>query len=190
VPGGGGTQAGLPLTAAAPLGRVRLVAEDGWFKENLAHVQGYEHPTAGKVYMFGESGPYERYRDVGINIRVLEPRQPASPYHSEGVEEFFIVLGGECMAVVEDEEVPLLKWDFLMCPPGTAHVIVGAGAGPATVLMVSGRRGEGPPHYPVSEAAARYGASVKTATDDPRQAFGQLGWERRLDPTPLPWPPE
>jgi len=166
------------------------VAPNGWFKENLANVQGFEHPTAGKAYMFGESRPYERYRDLGINIRVLEPGQPASPYHSEGVEEFFIVLGGECLAVVEDEEVPLRKWDFLHCPPRTAHVIVGAGDGPATVLMVSGRRSEDPPHYPVSEIAGRYGASVETPTDNPAEGFEQLGWERRLDPVPFPWPPE
>ena len=63
------------------------MAPNGWFKENLANVQGFEHATAGKAYMFGESRPYERYRDLGINIRVLEPGQPASPYHSEGVED-------------------------------------------------------------------------------------------------------
>jgi len=122
-------------------------------------------------------------------VRVLGPGQPASPYHSEDAEEFFIVLGGECLAIVEDEEVPIRKWDFLHCPPRTAHVIVGAGDGPATVLMVGGRRAEGPPHYPVSDVAARYGASVATATDSPQEAWQQLGWERRLDPTPLPWPP-
>ena len=85
------------------------------------------------------------------------------------------MLGGECLAIVEDEEVPLHRWEFLHCPPGTAHLIVGAGDGPATVLMVGGRKGGGPPRYPVSEAAARYGASVTEETNDPREAWAQTG---------------
>ena len=123
-------------------------------------------------------------------MRVLEPGQPASPYHSEDAEEFFIVLGGECLAIVEDEEVPLRTWDFLHCPRRVAHAIVGAGDGPATVLMVGGRRAESPPRYPVSEVAARHGASVSTETEDPREAWQQLGWERSFEPVPLPWPPD
>jgi len=166
------------------------VADGGWFKENLSEVEGFEHPQAGKAYLFGESGPYERYRDLGINVRFLEPGQPASLYHSEAVEEFFIVLGGECLAIVDEEEVPLVKWDFLHCAPRTAHVIIGAGDGLATVLMVGGRRAEESPHYPVSELAARYGASVTTETDNPQEAWRQVGWEPRLDPAPVPWPPE
>ena len=166
------------------------MAESSWFKANLSEVEGFEHAAAGKAYMFGETRPLERYRDVGINVRVLEPGQPASLYHDEPAEEFFLVLGGECIAIVEDEEVPLRKWDFLHTPPRVAHVIVGAGDGPSTVLMVGGRRAEGPPHYPVSEVAARHGASVKTETNSGPEAWQQMGWEARLDPAPLPWPPE
>ena len=103
------------------------MAQKRWLKANLGEVEGIEHPQAGKAYLFGEARPNERYRDLGLNIRVLEPGQPASIYHAEAAEEFFIVLGGDCLAIVEDEEVPLRKWDFLHTPPGTAHVIVGAG---------------------------------------------------------------
>lgn len=163
--------------------------ESKWFTANLSEVEGIETERAGKGYLFGESHPYERYRDLGINIRVLEPDQPASLYHAETAEEFFLVLGGECLAIVEDEEVRLRKWDFLHCPPGTAHLIVGAGDGPATVLMVGGRKGDGPPRYPVSEAAARYGASVTKETNDPREAWAQAGWAMDFKPVPLPWPP-
>src|ERR671935_2050110 len=149
-----------------------MAAGDGrWLKENLAEAEALEHSRIGKGYLFGEIMPRDRYRDVGINVRVLEPGQPASLYHSEAEEEFFIVLGGDCLAIVEDEEVPLRKWDFLHCPPRTAHVIIGAGDGPATVLMVGGRRAEGPLHYPVSDLAARYGVSVSTPTDNPREAW-------------------
>jgi uncharacterized cupin superfamily protein len=161
-----------------------------WFTGNFGEVEGIEHEHAGKAYRFGESRPYELYRDIGINVRVLRPGQPASPYHTEAAEEFFIVLGGECLAIVDEQEVPLGKWDFLFTPPGTAHVIVGGGEGPATVLMVGSRQAQPPVHYPVSELAARHGASVSTPTDSPQEAWQQLGWERRLDRAPLPWPPE
>ena len=166
------------------------MSEGNWLKGNLSAVEGVDHPRAGKAYLFGESRPHERYRDVGVNVRVLEPGQPASLYHAEAVEEFFIVLGGECLAIVEDDQVPLRKWDFLHCAPHTAHVIVGAGDRPSTVLMIGGRRAETPPRYPVSEVAARYGASVKTETDSPQEAWQQVGWELNFDSAPLPWPPD
>src|ERR671925_1870903 len=122
-----------------------------WFKENLGEAEALQHSRIGKGYLFGETMPRDRYRDIGVNVRVLEPGQPASLYHSEAAEEFFIVLGGECLAIVEDEEVSLHKWDFLHTPPRTAHLIVGAGDRPATVLMIGGRRSDQPPHCPVSE---------------------------------------
>jgi uncharacterized cupin superfamily protein len=162
----------------------------GWLKGNLAEGEALEHSRIGKGYLFGETTPRDRYRDLGINVRVLEPGQPASLYHSEAAEEFFIVLGGECLAIVEDQEVPLRKWEFLHTAPGTAHLIVGAGERPATVLMIGGRRAEEPPHYPVSELAARYGASVETETDNPQEAWQQAGWGLDFERVPLPWPPE
>ncbi len=162
---------------------------DGWFKQNLSEVEALHHEQGGIGYLFGETRPFERYQDFGINVRVLKPGQPASLYHSEAAEEFFIVLGGECLAIVEDQEVPLRKWDFLHTPPATAHLIVGAGEAPATVLMVGGRGATEPPHYPVSELAARYGASVQTETDDPQDAWQQVGWKPEFDSAPLPWPP-
>ena len=165
------------------------MSDGGWFTANLSDVEAVEHPRTGKGYLFGESRPYERYRDLGVNVRVLEPGQPASLYHSEAVEEFFIVLGGECLAIVEDEKVPLRRWEFLHTPPRTAHLIVGAGNGPATVLMIGGRRSEDPPHYPVSELAARYGASVTTETNTSQDAYRQVGWDLTFAPTQLPWPP-
>jgi uncharacterized cupin superfamily protein len=164
--------------------------DDGkWFKASLADAEALKHQQLGIGYLFGEQQPLDRYKGVGVNIRVLEPGQPASLYHSEAAEEFFIVLGGECLAVVEDQEVPLRKWEFLHCPPGTAHVILGAGDGPATVLMI-GTRGSGEsPHYPVSEVADRHGASVKSETNDGQDAWQQVGWELDFDRVPLPWPP-
>jgi uncharacterized cupin superfamily protein len=166
------------------------VGETSWFKADLSQVEALEHPQVGKGYLFGEKMPRDRYREVGVNMRVLDPGQPASLYHSEQAEEFFIVLGGECLAIVEDEEVPLRKWEFLHTPPGTAHVIIGAGEGPATVLMIGGRGAEEPPRFPVSEVAARYGASAKTETGNAQEAWREAGWELTFESVPLPWPPD
>jgi hypothetical protein len=45
-------------------------------------------------------------------------------------------------------------------------------------------------HYPVSELAARYGASVEEETSDPEQAYATAEWFRRERPpswSRLPW---
>ena len=41
-------------------------------------------------------------------------------------------------AVVEGEELPLGAWDFLHCPPGVGHAILGAGEGPSVVSPSDG----------------------------------------------------
>lgn len=160
-----------------------------WSTGNLGDVPAMEHAQVGKGFLFGEGRPRELYRDVGVNIRVLEPGQPAAIYHAEDTEEFFIVLGGECVAIIEDEQIELRKWDFLVCRPGVAHVLVGAGEAPTTVLMIGGRRSGAPVRYPPSEAAARYGASVERETTDPQDAWRQVGWDLSFAPAQLPWPP-
>ena len=162
-----------------------------WFTANLGDAQGFRHPKLGLAYLFGETRPGETFDDYGINIRMLEPGQPASLYHSESVDESFLVLGGECLAIVEDEEVPLNQWDFLHCPPGTHHVLVGAGEDPCWVLMIGGRRGDDTVHFPVSERAARFGASVERETGDGADAWAQAGLALdQFEPAGFPWPPE
>jgi len=62
----------------------------------------------------------------------------------------------------------LSRW--IAGPAGTEHIVVGAGDGPCAILMV-GTRPEGKTlHYPLSELAAGYGASVAEETSDPRKA--------------------
>jgi hypothetical protein len=40
--------------------------------------------------------------------------------------------------------------------------------------------------YPVSEVAAKYGASVATETDKPSEAYAD--WPGDFEPVRLPWP--
>jgi uncharacterized cupin superfamily protein len=156
----------------APLRRAEegLVPDgDGWFIVNIAESQG------AHTERFGDGCMFERrvgtFPEFGINVRVLQPGQPASMYHREDAQEAFLVLSGECVAIVEDEERPMHKGDFLHLPSGTAHVLVGAGNGPCSVLMVGARKQPLEIEFPASDAAARYGASVEKDTDDRGVAY-------------------
>ena len=80
-------------------------------------------------------------------------------YHHEPHQEGFFLLRGEAILVVEGEEHPLRRWDYVHFEPGVAHVVVGAGEG-ALVLAVGGRIGGGGATYPVDAAAVRHDAGV------------------------------
>ena len=95
-----------------------------------------------------------------MNVHILLPGQQACRYHQESAQEDFLVLAGECLLIVEEQERPLRQWDFVHCPGGTRHVFVGAGEGPCAVLMIGARPEPTDIHYPVSEVAGRHGASV------------------------------
>jgi hypothetical protein len=63
------------------------------------------------------------------------------------------------------------QWDYLHCPPGTDHVIVGAGDGPAFVIAVGGRTGEHGIVYPVDPTALAHKAGVERETTKPPEAY-------------------
>ncbi len=125
------------------------------------------------------------FRDFGVNVRVLWPGDPNALYHSEGVQEGFLVLSGECRLIVEEEERLLRQWDYFHCPAGTRQVLVGAGEGPCVIVMI-GARPDDPIHYPVSDVAARYGASAANETAVPDEAYAD--WPGDYTPIRLPWP--
>ena len=70
---------------------------------------------------------------------MLGPGHPMAMYHWETDQEDFLVLSGGAVLVVEGEERPLRQWDFVHCPAGTRHVIVGAGETGCTVFAVGAR---------------------------------------------------
>ena len=151
---------------------------------NLADGRALAHPRRATVIDLEPDGV--KWKDTGVNVQIMQPGQPNCRYHSEPVQEDFLVLSGECIAVVDGEEKPLKQWDFLHCPPGTGHVFVGAGDGPCAVLMIGSRRVEAA-HYPVSELAAKYDASVKKETDVVAEAYAD--WRKEpWRPTDVDWP--
>ena len=163
----------------------RYVTSDGWFVLNLADALAVRNEVKG-----GATYPLEAraapFADFGANVRLLQPGQPNALYHSEGVQEGFLVLAGECTLVVEEEERTLRQWDYFHCPAGVRHVIVGAGEGPCAVLMIGARPEVEELHYPASEVAARHGASAAATTDDPDEAYAD--WPGDYEPARLPWP--
>ena len=156
-----------------------------WFVVNIADAPAMRHERSGLSVRF--ESPDDPFPDFAINVRLLEPGHPVGMYHAESVQEDFLVLSGECLAIVEGEEQRLKAWDFLHCPAGTNHIIVGAGEGPCAVLMVGARTPGRTIHYPVNEVAARYGASVAADTSDPGEAYADWPWQRT--PARMPWPP-
>ena len=156
-----------------------------WFVVNVATAKAFKHEHAGSYVPFED--PEERFPDYGINIHLLEPGQPNAKYHAESVQEDFLVLSGECVAILDGDERRLEAWDFVHCPAGTEHVFVGAGQGPCAILMVGARRPDATVHYPVNELAARYGASTAEPTSKPEEAYAD--WSSELTPARLPWPP-
>jgi uncharacterized cupin superfamily protein len=160
------------MVPEAPLGRggEGLAPQgEGWFVLNAREARWLEGDYGAYTRFEGEEA---RFREIGFNIGVIEPGQPACMYHREEDQEDFLVLSGECLLLVEGEERRLKQWDFVHCPPWTEHVFVGAGSGPCAILAVGGRSGTGVV-YPPSELARRHGAGVAAETDDPKQAYAQ-----------------
>lgn len=146
-----------------------LVPEgDGWFVLNVADACWRRNERFGDWVRFEGAA---RFPQLGVNVHVLQPDQPACMYHSENQQEAFLVLAGECLLLVEEQERRLRAWDFFHCPPGTRHVFVGAGDGPCAILMLGARLQHEVLDYPESELARRRGAGVARRTPDPRQAY-------------------
>src|SRR3954468_24986064 len=153
----------------------------GWFGINLDGVAGARSERHGHWTEFEpRDAPFE---DFGINVHVVRPGQPNAMYHAEDAQEDFLVLYGECIVVIEEEERRLRAWDLVHCPPGTRHVFVGAGDGPCAILMVGARLDKGSAVSPRWAAAARDGASAA----DPQQPYAGFP---EAEPVRFSWPPE
>ena len=165
----------------------RYVTSDGWFVLNLGDALAVRNDEKGGATFPLESRDHP-FADVGVRVVVLPPGEPNALYHSEGAQEGFLVLSGECTLLVEEEERPLRQWDYFHCPADTRHVLVGAGDGPCAILMLGARPEVETLHYPASEVAARHGASVAKDTDRPDEAYSD--WPGDFAPARVAWPPE
>jgi uncharacterized cupin superfamily protein len=157
-------------------------AEEGWFVLNARDAAWRERDGRGFYSEFeGFEGKAE-LRQVGFFVVVLRPGEPMAMYHWEADQEDFLVLSGEALLVVEGEERPLRAWDFVHCPAGTKHVIVGAGESICVIVAVGARdRSTGTDWgaYTVDEAALRHGAGVERETTESAEAYARFGPSKR-----------
>jgi uncharacterized cupin superfamily protein len=176
------------MVPEAPLERTEhglLPAGDGWFVLNAREAEWRRWEGMAKWPRLEGATP--RFEQLGVGVTVLEPGEPMAMYHWEIDQEDFLVLAGEAVAIVEGEERPLRQWDVLHCPPGTNHVIVGAGSGPCAIFAVGSRErhvyrtpsGELDGRddwgaYTVDEAAVRHGAAPPEETTQGSAAYGRF----------------
>jgi uncharacterized cupin superfamily protein len=164
----------------APLRETKygLVADvDGWFVVNAREARWRERERLGRWCDFEGK---RRFPQLGFNISILEPGESIGRYHRENHQEDFLVLAGECIVVVEEQERRLGPWDFFHSPAGTDHMIVATGDTPAVVVAVGARGGRSGLVYPVSGLAAEHGISVTQETTKPAEAYADLPPSRRV----------
>ena len=170
-------------------------ASEGWFVVNVHDAQWFtsesdeQQPSGAECPFESDDGPFIQ---LGARLHVLPPGESNGLYHSETQQEDFIVLAGECTLLVEGEERTLRQWDFFHSPAGTEHIFVGSGDEPCVLFMTGSRTGDWRVKYPVSELAARYGASAVRETTEPDEAYTEANFapSRRARPSywdRLPW---
>src|SRR4051794_550842 len=145
---------------------------DGWFTLNLR--SAVWRAAGGRGAVCALEGDHD-FDELGFSPFVLQPGDPMSMYHWEADQEDFLVVAGEAVLIVEGEERPLRAWDFVHCPPGAKHVIVGAGDLPCVVIAVGARVNsvDNPEWggYTVDETALRHDAGVREPTTEPSVAY-------------------
>lgn len=167
------------MTEAVLEGGVPVSA--GWFVVGAREAR-WLHNRMRSVCRFGGEGE-AHFDDLGVSLYWLEPGKPMSLYHHEARQEDFLVLAGECTLIIEGVERPLQAWDFVHCPPRTAHTIVAAGERPALVFAVGARKEKGSARYPVDPVAIAHGAGVPDESTDATEVYASFG-----EPTPGPAP--
>ena len=164
----------VPETPLEQTGHGLVPKGDGWFVLNARDARWRDRPGRGLRCTF-EGEP--EFPQVGFSLYVLDPGEPIGMYHWEADQEDFLVIDGEARLIVEGQERPLRRWDFVHCPPGTEHIIVGAGDKQCVVVAVGARErstGPGWGGYTVNEAALRYGAGVERETSDVAEAYARF----------------
>jgi len=165
-----------PVVPEAPLERIDegLAARgEGWFVLNARDARWFDRGPRGLLCLF-EGEP--EFPQIGFHLFVLGPGDPMSMYHWEADQEDFLVVQGEALLIAEGEERPLRQWDFVHCPVGMNHVIVGAGDG-CVVVAVGARAHQDSEDwggYPVDDVARRHNAGVDKETTDPTEAYARF----------------
>jgi uncharacterized cupin superfamily protein len=152
----------------------------GWFILNAREARWNEKPGQGWSLPLTGADAHEAetfFPMLGMAIRVMQPGDVSTTYHWETEQEDFLVLAGECLAIIEGQKRRLRCWDSVHCPPETKHAFVGAGDSPCVLLCAGSRQfqKDGPwGYYSVDEIAARYNASSPEETQDGNVAYARF----------------
>jgi len=178
------SKATLCLSYRLPMDEARMERTDygltavteGWFAVNIRDAAWVTNEKFGAACVFeGDAVPFAQ---IGYTLAVLGPGQSGGLYHREDDQEDFLVLSGECMAIIEGQERHLRAWDFVHCPAGTEHIFVGVGDAPCVIFMAGARANRGSAVYTHSDAALRHGAGVEVETSASREAYAPFPkWE-------------
>jgi uncharacterized cupin superfamily protein len=154
----------------------KVPSGNGWFILNLGEMAWETVPPFGAGLAFF----------AGIHVHVLQPGETNGYYHAEAAQEGFLVLSGECVAVVEGDERRMRRWDYFHSPPGTEHITVGAGDEPCAILMFGSPDPSRKVEWIANETAAKYGASVAQTTSRDTDVYGDIPpLERVAAPQPF-----
>ena len=167
----------------------------GWFIVNTADAAWTNNECYGGVCIFESDNvvlqgrpdltAYEKPH-AGFTIRVVPPGKPSALYHAESVQEDFLILMGECTLIIEDQERHLRAWDFVHCPPMTAHTFVATETGPCVILATGNRSDDLEVVSRRSEAALRYDAGTEVDMSEPaRRGHWEVQRPKHWDE--LPW---
>ena len=156
-----------------------------WFVRNVADNEWWVNEKFGaRTFLVPDDSA------VGARVHVLEPGKPSTLYHRESEQEGFLVVEGACLLIVEGEERPLGRWDYVHLEPGVTHGFVGAGDGPCVMVSLGARSKGGTILYARDAAALRLGAGVEEDTATPAEAYAPFPkWEagRPAEWASLPW---
>ena len=161
----------------------------GWFVLDVRKARWSDKPEQGWSVSLTGRDEYEAetfFPMLGMALRVARAGAVTTTYHWETEQEDFLVLSGECIAIIEGEERQLRRWDFIHCPPGTKHAFVGVGDEPCVLLCASSRQfqKDGPwGYYCYDETAERYNAASPEDTQD-----GEIAYARFPDPRVAHYP--
>jgi hypothetical protein len=103
-------------------------------------------------------------------------------YHWEADQEDFLVLDGEALVIVEGEERALGRWDFVHCPAGTNHILVGGRVSAGAWCSRSGRARGRRPGSGADTGSTRWrsgtASAVERETSTVGEAYARFGQPR------------
>ena len=85
----------------------------GWFVVNVGEAAWLTNDSFGARCVFEADKPVprerpqlsvQRFPELGVTLQIMHPGRPTGLYHAESKQEDFLVLAGECLAIVEGEE--------------------------------------------------------------------------------------